>query len=54
MQPRDPWQADEPDEDVRDLLQLATHPERGYTADWGRIQKPLVPYRVVLQGVDHE
>ena len=50
----DPWASDEADEDVRELLQLASDPERGFKADWGRIQKPLAPYRVVLQGVDHE
>jgi len=50
----DPWASDEADEDVRELLHLANHPERGFTADWGRIQKPLAPYRVVLQGVDNE
>jgi len=52
----DPWDTDkhsDVDEDVRSLVQLAdTDGARHTTAHWKRIEKPLDPYRALLQGVE--
>ena len=52
----DPWDAndrDDVDEDVRALVQLAdTDSASRTTAPWKQIQKPLDPYRALLQGVE--
>jgi hypothetical protein len=59
----DPWdaqqhqsdEADDVDDDVRALVQLAnTDRTSKLSANWGRIQKPLAPYRTLLRGVSHE
>jgi hypothetical protein len=52
----DPWNADKAsvgDDDVRALVQLADTDGAGRTtAHWKKIQKPLDPYRALLQGVE--
>ena len=52
----DPWNPDKAsdvDEDVRALVQLAdTDGASRTTAHWKQIQKPLDPYRALLQGVE--
>jgi hypothetical protein len=55
----DPWdhnnEPDDVDDDVRALVQLAnTDRSSRLSADWGRIGKPLAPYRTLLRGVSHE
>lgn len=59
----DPWDvkdhqdddAADVDDDVRALVQLAnTDRSSQYRTDWGRIYKPLAPYRSLLRGVSHE
>lgn len=57
----DPWDTQNPDEpddvddDVRALVQLAnTDRSLHVSADWGRIGKPLAPYRTLLRGVSDE
>ena len=46
----DPWQTREIDPDVRALVHLAKNVERSShtAANWGRIEKPLAPYRALL------
>jgi hypothetical protein len=52
----DPWDAnpgDDVDDDVRALVQLAdTESASRTTAHWKQIEKPLDPYRALLQGVE--
>jgi hypothetical protein len=51
----DPWQAHdgEIDDDVAALVRLAdTHRASHASAHWKRIEKPLEPYRSLLQGVE--
>jgi hypothetical protein len=54
MQPakdqKDPWKQHEVDPDVRSLVHLAKNVERSshVSANWGRIEKPLAPYRALL------
>jgi hypothetical protein len=54
----DPWNRNHPDEgdaDVRALVHLAnTERSSKLSANWGRITKPLAPYRSLLRGVRHE
>jgi hypothetical protein len=57
----DPWDPNNPpedvadDEDVRALVQLAnTERSAKHSANWGRITRPLAPYRSLLRGVSHE
>jgi hypothetical protein len=56
----DPWNRDHPDEgdaddDVRALVHLAnTDRSSKLFANWGRITRPLAPYRTLLRGVSHE
>ncbi|HEY5945836.1 MAG TPA: hypothetical protein VIV40_10110 [Kofleriaceae bacterium] len=56
----DPWDTsnnpdEDADEDVRALVQLAnTDRSSKLSADWGRINAPLAPYRALLRGVSHE
>lgn len=55
----DPWKTgddtDEGDDDVRALVQLAnTDRSSRLSANWGRITRPLAPYRSLLRGVSHE
>jgi hypothetical protein len=57
--PRDPWQGDareseaSDDDDARALLELAnTDKSRHSSAHWKRIEKPLAPYRALVQGVE--
>ena len=53
---KDPWDTDKAsdvDEDVRALVQLAdTDGASRTTAHWKKIEKPLDPYRALLQGVE--
>ena len=51
----DPWKPHEPmprvDPDVRALVHLANVERSSHlSAHWGRIEKPLAPYRAVLKG----
>lgn len=55
----DPWDPNDPDDDadddVRALVQLAnTDRSAKHSANWGRITRPLAPYRSLLRGVSHE
>jgi len=47
----DPWKPREVDPDVRALVHLANvDRELHFSANWGRIEKPLRPYKAVLEG----
>lgn len=51
----DPWDGGESDvdEDVETLVRFAdTDHSRQLSANWARIQKPLAPYRHLIEGVD--
>jgi hypothetical protein len=51
MPPHDPWRPREVDPDVRALVDLAdVDQDLHFTANWGRIEKPLRPYKAVLEG----
>ena len=51
MPPRDPWKPREVDPDVRALVDLAdVDSDLHFSANWGRIEKPLRPYKAVLEG----
>ena len=48
---KDPWKHDDVDDDVRALVRLANVDRASHlSARWGRIEKPLAPYRAVLKG----
>ena len=48
---KDPWKQHDVDDDVRALVHLANIERSSHlSADWGRIEKPLAPYRAVLKG----
>ncbi len=61
---RDPWDAQDDnddqvagvDDDVRYLVHIADTDRvmSRSSADWGSIEKPLKPYRELLEGVSHE
>jgi len=51
MPPHDPWRPREVDPDVRALVDLAdVDHDLHFSANWGRIEKPLRPYKAVLEG----
>jgi hypothetical protein len=48
---KDPWDTSRGDDDVRALVHLANIDRSSHlSANWGRIEKPLAPYRAVLKG----
>jgi hypothetical protein len=50
---KDPWQQREADPDVRALVHLANVERSSHiSANWGRIEKPLAPYRALVKGIE--
>jgi len=48
---KDPWKPHDVDDDVRSLVGLANIERSSHlSANWGRIEKPLKPYRAVIKG----
>ena len=48
---KDPWQKRDVDADVAALVHFANVERSSHlSANWGRIEKPLAPYRAVLKG----
>jgi hypothetical protein len=48
---KDPWKSRDVDDDVKSLVQLANIERSSHlSANWGRIEKPLKPYRAVIKG----
>ena len=50
---KDPWKLHQIDDDVRALVRLANVDRASHlSANWGRIEKSLAPYRAVLKGTE--